>query len=144
MAVYYWNYYFDIISHLVSYLLIQINLLFGTLQYYGLWCYNPKKLPNIRQAQSLLDSYYDYDVIPDPPMICWKTTGKHNQYVLYNFLFKSSHIQQKSICASTFYVSYKSFKTSRKASEKTYVTWTVPQPIWPLSKDRCLILIIII
>ena len=23
--------------------------------------------------------------------ICWETTGKHDQYVLYNFLFKLSH-----------------------------------------------------
>ena len=69
---------------------------------------------------------------------------KHDQYVLNNFLFKLSHIHHKSMRASTFYVSYKSFKTSRKESFRTYMTWTVPQPIRTLSKDTCLILIIII
>ena len=28
---------------------------------------------------------------------CWKTTGKHDQYVLNNFLFKSSHMFRKVI-----------------------------------------------
>ena len=68
---------------------------------------------------------------------CWKTTGKNDQYVLYNFLFKSSHIHQNFIRASTFFVRIKSFKTSRKESFRTYVTWTVPQSILTLSKDTC-------
>ena len=52
MSVYSWNYFCDIIRHLVSYLFIQITLLFGMLQYYGLWCYNPNKF--IRLCQFIL------------------------------------------------------------------------------------------
>ena len=51
MAVYSWKKNCGIISHLVSYLLIQITPLCGMIQYHGLWCYNPE---NISKGDSIV------------------------------------------------------------------------------------------